>query len=92
MLEIGVSELCTMKRSHCDFNSAINHKILSIVDMLKANYAAIMLLLLLPEKMQHHIQMPTLVRVLVHITWKVSTVMDMKLPYWIVVDSILLVG
>ena len=91
MLEIGLSELCTLKGSHCDFNSAINHKILSIVDMLKANYAAI-LLLLLPEKMQHHIQMPTLVRVLVHITWKVSTAMDMRLPYWTVVVSTLLVG
>jgi len=42
--------------------------------------------------MRHHFQMPTLVKVLVHITWTVSAAMDMRLPYWIVVDSILLVG
>ena len=49
-------------------------------------------MLLVPEKMQHCIVMPTLVKVLVHITWKVSAAMDMRLPYWTVVVSTLLVG
>jgi len=48
--------------------------------------------LLVREKMQLHISMPTLVRVLVHITWTVSPAMDMRLPYWLVVVSTLLVG
>ena len=39
------------------------------------------IMLLTPEKMQHRIVMPTLVKVLVHITWKVSTAMEMRLPY-----------
>jgi len=42
--------------------------------------------------MQLHIRMPTLVKVLVHITWTMSTVMEMRLPYWIVIVSTLLVG
>jgi len=39
------------------------------------------IMFLVPEKMQHRILMPTLVKVLVHITWRVSTVMEMRLPY-----------
>ena len=52
-----------------------NNCMLHVVEQLI--HSAIMLLT--PEKMQHRIVMPTLVKVLVHITWKVSTAMEMRL-------------
>ena len=61
---------------YCYYNNCMLHVVEQIIIQI---HSAIMLLV--PEKMQHRIVMPTLVKVLVHITWKVSAAMDMRLPY-----------